>query len=150
MERTWPCINMGLRICLWVKYNDSWNIWSNVYSRRMPALMTSQPLMTPQKMQSDVPESVFLIFWMPSCCSLGMEEKSQWQLVILVIPSFLVDLLQKTSRHQCVLSTMEPVQKHWLNVWQFMHNISWDTELILPVWCSICCWMAIHQLIEMG
>lgn len=46
----------------------------------------------------------------------------------------------QTSRPYWVLFTLEPAQECWLDVWQLIHIISWGKELILTVWCSICCW----------
>lgn len=48
-----------------------------------------------------------------------------------MIPSFLVDQLHKLPDLGCVVFALEPAQGHWLNNWQFIYTVSWDTELNL-------------------
>lgn len=112
-----------------VKHNGFQNVLFDVSRRKMPALMTSQPLMTPEKMQKEVPELVCLT----SAIMLQSERERRlrWW---MATPLFLEGLLHKLPdlRVSCLLWSW-PKDTDW--VFDTLSTLYLETQTSFGQYC---------------
>lgn len=135
MESTQTCFNMGLKafLCFFfshrkkMKPNGSLNVWYGVWNKGVPAQMRSWLLVLTQGVGwSEISNPMSLTLWWHHAAV--WERKGTTAMV--GDSKFLSRTAPQTTQTSVSFSTLILAKECWLNVWPYIYNMSWDTNVI--------------------